>query len=114
MHLRRLLTTLLLPASLTALAQTLPVLDQNPTRLRWYQLNTPHFRVLYPTGLDSTAQRTANRLEDLYEPASASLGKQPRRLSVLLQNQTTNSNGFVTLFPRRSEFFAIAPRTLAC
>jgi len=110
MHLRRLLTTLLLPASLTALAQTLPVLDQNPTSLRWYQLNTPHFRVLYPTGLDSTAQRTANRLEDLYEPASASLGKQPRRLSVLLQNQTTNSNGFVTLFPRRSEFFAIAPQ----
>ena len=96
--------------TVTVKAQTLPVLDQNPTSLHWYRLSTPHFRVLYPTGLDSTAQRTANRLESLYEPASASLGKQPRRISVLLQNQTTNSNGFVTLFPRRSEFFAVSPQ----
>ncbi len=91
-------------------AQTLPILDQNPTSLRWYRLATPHFRVLYPAGLDSTAQRTANRLESLYEPASASLEKRPRPISVLIQNQTTNSNGFVTLFPRRSEFFAVTPQ----
>lgn len=61
-------------------------------------------------GLDSTAQRTANRLESLYEPTSASLEKQPRPISVLLQNQTTLSNGFVTLFPRRSEFVAVPPQ----
>lgn len=91
-------------------AQTLPVLDQNPASLRWYQLNTPHFRVLYPTGFDSTASRTAGRLEQLYEPVSASLGKRPRRISVLLQNQSTSSNGFVTLYPRRSEFFAVPPQ----
>ncbi|MBD2754308.1 TolB-like translocation protein [Spirosoma validum] len=103
-------SALLLLAVLTARAQTLPILDQNPTSLRWYRLTTPHFRVLYPMGLDSTAQRTANRLESLYEPASASLGKPPRPISVLLQNQTTNSNGFVTLFPRRSEFFAVTPQ----
>lgn len=91
-------------------AQILPILDQNPPSLHWYRLTTPHFRVLYPTGLDSTAQRTARRLESLYEPVSASLGKKPRRISLLLQNQTTNSNGFVTLFPRRSEFFAVPPQ----
>jgi len=91
-------------------AQSLPVLDQNPASLHWYQLNTPHFRVLYPTGFDSTAQRTAGRLEQLYEPVSASLGKRPRRISVLLQNQNTSSNGFVTLYPRRSEFFAVPPQ----
>ncbi len=93
-----------------AMAQTLPVLDQNPTSLHWNRLSTPHFQVLYPDGFDSTAQRTANRLESLYEPTSASLEKKPRRISVLLQNQTTNSNGFVSLFPRRSEFFAVAPQ----
>jgi hypothetical protein len=91
-------------------AQTLPVLDQNPASLRWYRLTTPHFRVLYPAGFDSTAQRTAHRLESLYEPASASLERRPRSISVLLQNQTTNSNGFVTLYPRRSEFFAVTPQ----
>ncbi len=103
-------TALLLLLIHAATAQTLPILSQNPASLRWYRLSTPHFRVLYPQGFDSTAQRTANRLESLYEPASASLGKQPRPISVLLQNQTTNSNGFVTLLPRRSEFFAVPPQ----
>ncbi|AKD55371.1 TolB-like translocation protein [Spirosoma radiotolerans] len=107
---RHFFRTLLLLAGHLATAQTLPILSQNPASLRWYRLSTPHFRVLYPAGFDSTAQRTAKRLESLYEPASASLQKQPRRISVLLQNQTTNSNGFVTLFPRRSEFFAVAPQ----
>ena len=94
----------------TASAQILPVLDQNPTNLHWYRLTTPHFRLLYPAGFEATAQRTAHRLEGLYEPASASLQRKPRPISVLLQNQTTNSNGFVTLFPRRSEFFAAPPQ----
>ncbi|GAB3712086.1 hypothetical protein GCM10027592_50280 [Spirosoma flavus] len=96
--------------AITATAQTLPILDQNPPNLRWYQLKTPHFRVLYPRGLDSTAQRTAQRLESLYEPVSASLERRSRPVSVLLQNQTTSSNGFVTLFPRKSEFFAVPPQ----
>ncbi len=107
---RRFFTSLSLLSALTATAQTLPVLTQNPTSLHWHRLTTPHFRVLYPVGFDSTAQRTAERLERLYEPTSASLEKKPRPISVLLQNQTTNSNGFVTLFPRRSEFFAAPPQ----
>lgn len=93
-----------------AAGQTLPLLDQSPTSLHWYRLTSPHFKVLFPQGMDTTAQRTLSRLESLYEPASASLGKQPRPISVVLQNQTTNSNGFVTLFPRHSEFFAIPPQ----
>ncbi len=108
---RLFLTAQWLLTAFIATAQTLPILDQNPTSLHWYRLSTPHFRVLYPIGLDSIAQRTANRLESIYEPASASLGKQPRRISVLLQNQTTNSNGFVTLFPRRSEFSVVTTQT---
>lgn len=101
---------LLLLTGRAATAQSLPVLEQTPARLRWYRLTTPHFRVLYPEGFDSTAQRTARRLEQVYEPVSASLDRRPRPISVLLQNQTTNSNGFVTLFPRRSEFFAVQPQ----
>lgn len=100
----------LLLSAVTANAQSLPVLDQTPARLHWYRLTTPHFRVLYPAGFDTTAQRTAQRLESLYEPVSASLNRRPRPISVLLQNQTTESNGFVTLFPRRSEFFAAPPQ----
>ncbi len=95
---------------LIASAQTFPLLEQNPSSIRWSQLQTPHFRIIYPRGFDSTARYTANLLQTNYEPVSGSLGRQPRRLSVILQNQTTISNGFVTLFPRRSEFFTTPPQ----
>ena len=107
----RLVLFLWLLTTVATNAQSLPVLNQTPARLRWYRLTTPHFRVLFPDGFDTTAQRTAQRLESLYEPVSASLNRRPRSISVLLQNQTTYSNGFVTMFPRRSEFSAAPPQS---
>jgi len=95
---------------LSASAQTLPILDQNPANLRWYRIRTPHFSVLYPEGFGTPAQRTAHKLEGLYEPVSATLNRKPRRLSLLLQNQSTISNGFFTLTPRRVEFTTTPPQ----
>jgi len=89
----------------TVNAQFLGNAEQNPASLRWYQLRSDHFRLIYPQGADSVARRTLSRLEQVYEPVSRGLGRRPRLLPVLLQNQTTISNGFVTLLPRRSEFF---------
>lgn len=97
-------------SSLSVSAQTLPVLDQNPPRLRWYQLRTPHFRILYPDGFQQPAQHTARRLEQVYGPVSQSLEREPRHISIILQNQTTVNNGFVTLIPRRAEFFGTPPQ----
>ena len=86
-------------------AQSLPVISQNPPDLRWREMRTPHFRVLYPAGLDSAAQRTAGRLEAVHGPGGTTLGVQARPIAVVLQNQTTVSNGFVTFLPRHAEFF---------
>ena len=83
-------------------AQSLPVISQNPPDLRWREMRTPHFRVLYPAGLDSAAQRTAGRLEAVHGPGGATLGVQARPIAVVLQNQTTVSNGFVTFLPRHA------------
>jgi hypothetical protein len=102
---RRLLLPGLWLSVLGAAGQTLPVLDQNPTRLRWQEVRTPHFRVIYPAGLDSAAQRTAGRLEQLHQPNVATLGVNVRPIAVVMQNQTTVPNGFVTFLPRHAEFF---------
>ena len=88
-----------------AWAQSLPILSQNPPDLRWQELRSPHFRVLYPKGLDTAAQRTAGRLEAVHGPDGATLGVQARPIAVVMQNQTTVSNGFVTFLPRHAEFF---------
>jgi Tol biopolymer transport system component len=104
---RRLLLPGLLSLFCTApvRAQSLPVLSQNPPALRWQEVRTPHFRVLYAGGIDTAAQRTAARLERLHGPDVATLGVSPRPISVVLQNQTTVPNGFVTFLPRHAEFF---------
>jgi hypothetical protein len=86
-------------------AQSLPVLPQNPPRLRWQEVRTPHFRVIYPAGLDTAARRTAARLEQVHDVNVATLGVNPRPISVVMQAQTTVANGFVTFLPRHAEFF---------
>jgi hypothetical protein len=92
-------------AAATSAAQSLPIISQNPPALRWQEVRTPHFRVLYPAGLDTAAQRTAQRLEAVHAPNGATLGVSAPPIAVVLQNQTTVSNGFVTFLPRHAEFF---------
>ncbi len=83
---------------------------QNPSTLKWSQINTPHFRLIFPSQISFTANRTANVLESVYQPVSKSLGHEPRPISIILQNQTAESNGFVSLLPRRSEFITTPPQ----
>lgn len=89
------------------MAQELPNL---PPSIQWQQIKTDHFRIIYPKGLDEEAQRTTNILENIYEPASQSLGIRPRRFPIILQNQHAVSNGFVTVAPMHSEFFMYEPQ----
>jgi hypothetical protein len=83
------------------------VLENNPPSLKWYQIKSPHFKIIYPAGFEQQAQRVTNTLEHIYEPEAKSLGVRPRKISVVLQNQSSISNGFVTMIPRRSEFFTM-------
>jgi len=94
-------------ASAWAQSATSEVLETNQPSLKWYQLNTPGFRVLYPEGFETQAQRVANTLETIRTPESATLGKTPRKFSVILQNQSSLSNAFVAMAPRRSEFYTM-------
>lgn len=103
-RMRRLLLLSLFAAG-PSYSQSLPVLSQNPPKLRWQEVRTPHFQVLYTGGIDTAAQRTAGRLEQLHGPDVATLGVNPRPIAVVLQNQTTVPNGFVTFLPRHAEFF---------
>ncbi|WP_185152755.1 hypothetical protein, partial [Fulvivirga aurantia] len=82
------------------------VLDNNAPSVKWRQVNTPDFRVIFPEGFEVEAQRVANTLQTIHEPQK--LGdKAPKKISIILRNRNAISNGFVTLGPRRSEFFTM-------
>lgn len=85
--------------------------QQNPPGIKWMQINTPNFQILYPSEFKSEAMRVANTAEHLIKSVSESLGKIPRKITIILQNQGVVSNGFVQLAPRRSEFFTVPPQS---
>ena len=62
---------------------------QNPPGLKWRQINTQHFQLLYPALLELEAQRMANSLDYIIGRVSRSINKDPKRITVILQNQTT-------------------------
>jgi Tol biopolymer transport system component len=103
-----LLAYLILFAAFASVAQT--VLENNPPSVKWYQLNSPHFRVIYPKGFETQAQRVANTLDHIWESEAKTLGSAPKKISLILQNQSAVSNAFVSVLPRRSEFYTMPPQ----
>jgi hypothetical protein len=99
------LILVLFVSTLAVNAQT--ILENNPATLKWNQLNTQHFRILFPDGFETQAQRMANTLQHIHDAEARSLGSRPRKISVILQNQSSLTNGFVSQLPRRSEFYSM-------
>jgi len=94
-----------------ARGQFLPsILENNPFSVDWKQVNSPHFRVLFQEGGDSLAQSTIRALETLYHPSTGSLKAKPRKITVALQQKSSISNGFVSVIPRRAEFYMMPPQ----
>lgn len=78
---------------------------QNPSHLEWRHIVTEHFDIIFPHDIEDEAQRVAHLLEKAYPYVTRSLETRPPRIPLILQNQSTTSNGFVTLAPRRSEWY---------
>ncbi len=77
----------------------------NPPSIRWRQINTDTARVIFPQGMDSTAQRVASIVHWLAKNNPAPLGHQLYKVNIVLQTQTTIANGYVSLAPFRSEYY---------
>lgn len=84
--------------------------EQNPTEIVWRHIVTDHFDIIFPAEIEEDAQRVAHLLEKAYPYVTRSMEVMPPRIPLILQNQSTVSNGFVTLAPRRSEWY-MSPAT---
>ena len=83
---------------------------ENPARLKWMQIETPSYKVIYPDGIDSLAKRYLWLLEQNRPAVMAGLGGiKPKQIPVLLNNRTVRSNGTVVWAPKRMELYTIPP-----
>ncbi|MCD6555795.1 MAG: PD40 domain-containing protein, partial [Bacteroidales bacterium] len=79
--------------------------QQNPSSLKWNEINSEHAKIVFPAGLENQAQKVANLIDYLYPIETKTLTGKPKRLPLLLYNQSTVSNGFVGLRPWRSAWY---------
>ncbi|HEX2936165.1 MAG TPA: hypothetical protein VHO72_12505 [Bacteroidales bacterium] len=83
---------------------------QDPASIKWMQIRTPNFQIIYPSTFDSAANRLANSLEYLYSHVAKTLNHKPKKISVVLHTQSVISNGFVTWAPKRMELYTTPPQ----
>ncbi|WP_346858307.1 hypothetical protein [uncultured Draconibacterium sp.] len=101
---KKLLVLLFMFAGITAKSQYFQT-GQDPASLKWRQINTENFQLIYPDYFENQAQRLAQKLEVVYNFGGYSLKHKPKKISVILHTQTVQSNGLVAYAPKRSEFY---------
>ncbi|GBC84323.1 hypothetical protein HRbin11_00748 [bacterium HR11] len=72
-----------------------------PPGIRWWRLETPHFSVFYPEGMNAAAERAAAWAEWAYERLAGDFGDRPGRIRLILTDHADVANGFTTVVPER-------------
>jgi len=84
---------------------------QDPASLKWHQINSQNFQIIYPDGYDSIAQYVLNTMEYGRLLTLKTKDIVPKKISVILHNQTVNSNAEVVWAPSRMEFYTVTPQS---
>lgn len=80
---------------------------QDPASLKWRQINTENFQIIYPDYYETQAQHLASVMEIVYKKGGQTLKYKPQKISIILHTQTVKSNGLVAWAPKRAEFYTI-------
>jgi len=85
---------------------------QDPAFIRWKQIRTENYQIIFPESYVNEAQRLANILEYAYNYVSFSLKNKPRKISVIIHNYSVRFNGFVAWAPKRMELYPTSPQDI--
>jgi hypothetical protein len=79
----------------------------DPARLKWRQIKTPTVRLVFEQNFEREALRLAAFMDSVAPLVSAGLNHKPKRINMLVHNQTGYSNGFVSWAPKRVELYSV-------
>ena len=82
--------------------------ESAPPNITWYQKKSKNFTVYFPKELDSIANYTISFLDNNINDIKIHPKDKIRRSKIILHNQNSIPNAFVTSSPRRSEFYVNA------
>jgi len=78
---------------------------QDPARLKWMQIKTGRFRVIYPSTYGKAGIDFARSLDEAGSKLSGLYPARKSRIPVIIHNHTTESNGYVAWAPSRMEVY---------
>ena len=84
---------------------------QDPFSIKWKQIETPHFKIIFSEDISSLGKTYAGYFEEIYKSGGVTLGHNPRKIPVIIHNQNVLSNGEVAWAPRRMNIYTIGSQS---
>ncbi len=78
---------------------------QDPASLKWIEIKTSRFKVIYPESYGQRGIDFARALDDAYSRLGSLFPEKKFRIPVIIHNYTTTSNGYVVWAPKRMEIY---------
>jgi len=78
---------------------------QDPSSLKWMQIKTGRFTVIYPENYGPMGIRYAKSLDDAYSRLVSLFPEKKFNMPVIIHNYSIQSNGYVAWAPRRMELY---------
>jgi len=85
-------------------------MGQDPASIRWRQLKSQHFNVIFPAENETESRRLIFLLESYYPAVSKGLNHRPGKTNVILHPTSVMSNGIVSWAPKRMELYPCPPQ----
>jgi hypothetical protein len=78
---------------------------QDPASLKWMQIKTGRFTVIYPKSYGEEGLNFAKALDNAYSKLTTLYPEKKFKIPVIVHNYTTESNGYVAWAPSRMEVY---------
>jgi len=85
-------------------------LGQDPASLKWRQIRTPHFRIIYPENFEQKALKMLPTLDMITARGARTLDFKPDRLPLIVNNYNITSNAVTVWAPKRIELYSCPPQ----
>ena len=82
---------------------------EDPSWIKWKQIDTRYFTIIYPSTLDSAAKRYAWLFDQTADKVADPLAVKLKKTPIVLHAYNLSSNGLVTWAPKRMELYTTPP-----
>ncbi len=83
---------------------------QDPAALRWQQIKTKQYQLIFPESFEKKAQYLANVMDIICRNETTTLTAKVPRIPVVMHTQSVISNGITVWAPKRIELYTCPPQ----